>query len=159
MDTSFYLIKPRIAKTDIFDKVYITDLYVYFIKVGGQFHNRFAYEKQLPEILELIFLYWFKKMEKKQTKIENDYDQMIKNNEVSQLLNKRPNFSLENSEISEIILSKKRTFHTGFNDNGTIIFSLMNGKTIMFIIPRNTLRMEIKKCMNIENQAFTLREE
>lgn len=125
---SFYLIKPRMTKTDIYYKVYVTNSCIYFIKIGGQFHNRYAYEKQLPDILEFLFLFLFKKMEKKQRLLETDVDEKISGMDVNELLQRKHNFSLSISTIEDIIIKKQGTFHTGFHDNGTISFTLKNVK-------------------------------
>jgi hypothetical protein len=142
---SFYLIKPRLTKFDIFYKVYVTDTSFYFIKIGGQFHNRYAYEKQIPVLFEILFWYWLKKTEKKQTALEAEYDNKVNNNEVSELLQKEYNFSINSTEIKNIVINTAATFHTGFRDNGTILFTLTNGETHKFIIPETISRVAINK--------------
>ncbi|WP_108669134.1 hypothetical protein [Peribacillus acanthi] len=158
MVSSFYLIKPRITKTDIFYKVYITETHFYFIKVGGQFHNRYAYNKQLPDLFEILFLFWFKRLEKKQENLELKIDQKVSQNEVAELLQERHNFSLNIGDIKEITINKAGTFHTGFNDNGTITFELLQEEKLKFIIPKTTLRMTVKRCIELEGRAFAIRE-
>jgi hypothetical protein len=145
MIQSFYLIKPRLTQSDIFYKVYVTDTSFYFIRIGGQLHNRYAYEKQIPVLIEILFWYWFKKAEKKQAALEVEYDNQVNNNQVTELLRKEHNFSIHSTEIKNIVINTAGTFHTGFQDNGTILFTLTNGETYKFIIPETVSRMSIKK--------------
>jgi hypothetical protein len=98
--------KPRITKWDIYYKVYVINNSFYFIKIGGQFHNRHAYDKQLPEIFELLFWFWFKKMEQKQADLEMAYDEQVSCGQVSDLLQKKHNFSINNTDIKEIIINQ-----------------------------------------------------
>jgi hypothetical protein len=89
------LVKPRITGPDIYYKVYVTNTAFYFIKISGQFHNnRDAFEYQLPLILKLIFWPWFKKIERKQSEMEAEYDAKVNINQVSELLQKKYNFSI-----------------------------------------------------------------
>jgi hypothetical protein len=140
MEKSFHVIKPRVTKSDIYYKVYVTNNSFYFIKIGGQFHNRYAYDKQLPEILEFLFWFWFKKMEQKQADLEIGYDEKVSSGQVTDLLQIKHNFSINNSDIKDIVINQKGTLHTGFHDNGTISFILTNGIIFKFIIPKTTLR-------------------
>jgi hypothetical protein len=145
MIRSFYLIKPRLTKSDIFYKVYVTSTSFYFIKIGGQFHNRYAYERKILVLFEILFWYWFKKTEKKQAALEAEYDKKVNNNQMDALLQKKHNFSINSTEIKDIAINKEATFHTGYEDNGTILFTLTNGTTHKFIIPETVSRPSIKK--------------
>jgi hypothetical protein len=89
LDKSFHVIKPRITKSDIYYKVYVTNNSFYFIRIGGQFHNRYAYDKQLPDILEFLFWFWLKKAEQKQAALEKEYDEKIFSGQVSDFLQKK----------------------------------------------------------------------
>jgi len=157
-DWKLLFIKPRMTKTDIYYKVYVTNTFIYFIKIGGQFHNRYAYEKQLPDILEHLFLFWFKKMEKKQGILETDIDEKISSGDVDELIQRKHNFSLTTNTIEEILIKKQGTFHTGFHDNGTISFTLKNGEKIKFIIPKATLLSSIKDNIRQFHQTLSIRE-
>lgn len=42
MIKSFYLLKPKMFTADMYYKVFITGDCIYFIKIGGQFHSRYA---------------------------------------------------------------------------------------------------------------------
>ncbi len=148
MIKSFYLIKPRMTRGDLFYKVYVTNTELLFIKLGGQFHNRDAFEKQIPGIAQLLFLLGFKKVEKKQSQMEKSYDESIQQNQESELLKVKHNFSISHRDIQEIIVDKKGTFHTGFHDNGTMAIKLKDDKDLKFIIPKMTLRKEIHKALH-----------
>lgn len=158
MVKSFHVIKPRITKSDIYYKVYVTNTSFYFIKIGGQFHNLYAYEKQLPDILEFLFWFWFKKMEQKQSDLESKYDEMLNDNQVADLLQKKHNFSINTTDIKHIVINDMGTFHTGFHDNGTISFTLTNGKVLKFIIPKTTLRKSIIECIKAVQQTLSINE-
>ncbi|TVX77628.1 hypothetical protein FQP34_20975 [Peribacillus simplex] len=158
MGKSFHVIKPRITKSDIYYKVYVTNLSIYIIKIGGQFHNHYAYEKQLPDILELLFWFWFKKMEKKQADLEIEYDEKVNNSQVFDLLQKKHNFSINNTDIKDIVINQKGTLHTGFHDNGTISFTLTNGKILKFIIPKTISRKSVTECLKEAQQTLSIKE-
>ena len=158
MNKSFHVIKPRITKWDIYYKVYVTNNSFYFIKIGGQFHNRHAYDKQLPEIFELLFWFWFKKMEQKQADLEMAYDEQVSCGQISDLLKKKHNFSINNTDIKEIIINQNGTLHTGFHDNGTISFILTNGKILKFIIPKTTLRSAVTEYIKEAQQTLSVKE-
>lgn len=57
MIKSFYLLKPKTFTADMYYKVFVAGDCIYFIKIGGQFHSRHAFKKQLPGISELLFLF------------------------------------------------------------------------------------------------------
>ncbi|MBA2870506.1 hypothetical protein HNQ85_000764 [Anoxybacillus calidus] len=78
-------------------------------------------------------------MEWKQVKMEVEYDTKMNNNQASDLLQKKHNFSIANTEVKQIIMDEKKILHTGFHDNGTISFTLTNGKIHSFIILKNNL--------------------
>ncbi|MGH1163426.1 hypothetical protein ACQVTW_31140 [Bacillus mycoides] len=158
MMKSFYLLKPRMLKGDIYYKVFVTDDCIYFIKIGGQFHSRHAYKKQLPAILDLLFLPWFKKIEKKQLNLETEIDVKIHTGDVHELLQIKNNFSITTNIIEEILLNKQGTFHTGFNDNGTISFMLQNGQKLKFIISKETLFSSIEESFYHYQQTISIRE-
>ncbi|WP_066172569.1 hypothetical protein [Bacillus marinisedimentorum] len=148
MISSFYVIKPRMTRGDLFYKVYVTDTSLLFIKLGGQFHNRDAFENQVPGIAQLLFLFGFNKVEKRQSQMEKSYDESIQQNQVFELLRIKENFSINHRDIQEILVNKKGTLHTGFHDNGTIIIKLKSDKDLKFIIPKTTLRREIHKALH-----------
>ncbi|KKI92769.1 hypothetical protein WQ54_07780 [Bacillus sp. SA1-12] len=158
MGKSFNVIKPRATKSDIFYKVYVTNNSFYFIKIGGQFHNRYAYDKQLPDILEFLFWFWFKKVEQKQADLEIEYDEKVNSGQVSDLLQKKHNFSINITDIKEIVINQKGTLHTGFHDNGTISFILTNGKILKFIIPKTTLRSSVIECIKEAQPTISVKE-
>lgn len=158
MIKSFYLLKPKMFTADIYYKVFITGDCIYFIKIGGQFHSRHAYKNQLPGISELLFLFWFKKIEKKQLNLETEIDAKIHTGDVHELLQLKNNFSIEINIIEEVLLNKRGTFHTGFNDNGTISFMLKNGQKIKFIIPEETLFSSIEEIFDQYEQTIFVRE-
>ena len=158
MIKSFYLLKPKMFTADMYYKVFVTGDCIYFIKIGGQFHSRHAYKKQLPGISELLFLFWFKKIEKKQLNLETEIDAKIHTGDVHELLQLKNNFSIEINIIEEVLLNKRGTFHTGFNDNGTISFMLKNGQKIKFIIPEETLFSSIEEIFDQYEQTIFVRE-
>jgi hypothetical protein len=158
MIKSFYLLKPKMLKADMYYKVFVTNDCIYFIKIGGQFHNRYAYKKQLSGIFGLLFLFWFKKIEKKQLNLETEIDAKIHTGDVHELLQLKNNFSIKTNTIEEVLLNKQGTFHTGFNDNGRISFMLQNGKKIKFIIPEATLFSSIEEIFHQYQQTISIRE-
>jgi len=158
MISTFYLIKSNILKPDVYYKIYITNDSCYFIKVGGQFHNRYAYEKQLPEVLELLFSFWFKRMQQKQKVYEEMCDNLIQDQEVSSVLQKKDNFTLMHEEIRNVVLNKQGTFHTAFHDNGTVVFQLKSDQKLKFIIPRSISRESIKTTIEQNQGLFSVEE-
>ncbi|MGG5737264.1 hypothetical protein [Bacillus cereus group sp. IBL03679] len=158
MINSFYLLKPRMLKGDIYYKVFVTDDCIYFIKIGGQFHSRHAYKKQLPGILELLLLFWFRKIEKKQLNLETEIDVKIHTGDVHELLQIKNNFSITTKIIKEILLNKQGTFHTVFNDNGTILFTLQNAQKLKFIIPKETAFSSIEEVFHQYQHTKSIKE-
>ena len=85
------------------------------------------------------------KIEKKQLNLETEIDAKIHTGDVHELLQLKNNFSIEINIIEEVLLNKRGTFHTGFNDNGTISFMLKwsknkvhhPGRNFIFIYRRN----------------------
>ncbi len=155
---SFHVIKPGKITPDIYYKVYVTETDFYFIKMGGQFHNRYAYEKQLPDLLEFLFLPLFKKAERKQAALEAEYDLLINNNQTSDLLKSKHNFSISGQVIHEVIIDSKPTLHTAFHDNGTISFMLTNGKKHKFIIPKTTSRISVRHTLQESQPILSIKE-
>lgn len=158
MVNSFHVIRPRVTKLDIYYKVYVIHNSFYFIKTGGQFYNRHAYDEQLSDILGLLLLPWFKKNERKQFELEMEYDQKILSGRVSELLNEKNNFSINNREIEEIVINRRGTLHTFFEDNGTISFNLVNGRKFKFIIPKTTIRSAVTENITEVQPTLCIRE-
>ncbi|MCR6781263.1 hypothetical protein P4391_24015 [Bacillus thuringiensis] len=68
------------------------------------------------------------------------------------------NFSIKTNTIEEVVLNKRGTFHTGFNDNGKISFILQNGQKVKFIIPEETLFSSIEEIFDEYEQTIFVRE-
>ncbi|WP_051530047.1 hypothetical protein [Anoxybacteroides tepidamans] len=147
MFQSFYLLKPRVTKSDIFYKVYVMEEAIYFFKIAGQLYNWNAYEKQLPLLLEILCWKWFKKAEKKRALLESEYDYKVKHQQINNLMRKKPNFFIRIEEIKEITIQGEATIHTGFADNGTVVLTLANGERHKFIIPKSVARAAIETAL------------
>ncbi|MFP3511516.1 hypothetical protein SB775_18080 [Peribacillus sp. SIMBA_075] len=134
MVTPIYLIKPSTFTLDKYYKVYATETSYIFIKLGGQFYEENAVEKQYL-LLGLIFSFFRKKiLANKRSVLENKVDKGIELNPDS-LLAKRNNFKVDLDNIKTVEVSEKSTFHTAWNDNGSVKITLRNGKVLKFIIP------------------------
>ena len=141
-DQKFYLLKPKMFTADIYYKVFITGDCIYFIKIGGQFHSRHAYKNNYLVFQSYCFVLVQKE---KQLNLETEIDAKIHTGDVHELLQLKNNFSIEINIIEEVLLNKRGTFHTGFNDNGTISFMLKMvknkvhhpGRNFIFIYRRN----------------------
>lgn len=157
MISNFYLLKPRILSTDFYYKVYVINNYLYFIKIGGQFYSRDAYFNQLNGV-GILFWYWFKKTEKKQACFEAEIDQKIECGEITEILHNKHNFKILIETIDEIVTKKSKSFHTLFNDHGTISFILKDEKLIKFIIPDTNLRITVLRSLKQISQTITIKE-
>jgi len=155
---NFYLLKPRMISTDFYYKVYVTNNYLYFIKIGGQFYSRDAYFNQLSGGVGILFWYWFKKTEKKQACFEAEIDQKIECGEITEILQNKHNYKILIETIDEIVTNKSKNFHTSFNDYGTISFKLKDGKIIKFIIPDTNLRITVLRSLKQISQTITIKE-
>jgi hypothetical protein len=134
MRTPIYLIKPSTFTPDKYYKVYATETSYIFIKLGGQFYEENAVEKQYL-LLGLIFLLFRKKiLTNRRSVFENTVDREIEINPDS-LLAKRNNFKIDLDNIETVQVNEKSTFHTSLNDNGSVKITLSNGKILKFIIP------------------------
>ena len=67
------------------------------------------------------------------------------------------NFSIEINIIEEVLLNKRGTFHTGFNDNGTISFMLKWSKNKVHH-PEETLFSSIEEIFDQYEQTIFVRE-
>lgn len=134
MRTPIYLIKPSTFTPDKYYKVYATETSYIFIKLGGQFYEENAVEKQYL-LLGLIFLLFREKIfTNRRSVFENTVDREIEINPDS-LLAKRNNFKIDLDNIKTVQVNEKSTFHTSLNDNGSVKITLSNGKILKFIIP------------------------
>jgi hypothetical protein len=134
MRTPIFLIKPSTFTSDKYYKVYATETSYIFIKLGGQFYEENAVEKQYL-LLGLIFSLFRKRiLTNRRSVFENKVDKEIEINPDS-LLAKRNNFKIDLNSIKTVQVSEKSTFHTSWNDNGSVKITLSNGKILKFIIP------------------------
>ena len=92
---------------------------------------------------------------RKQLNLETEIDAKIHTGDVHELLQLKNNFSIEINIIEEVLLNKRGTFHTGFNDNGTISFMWSK---IKFIIPEETLFSSIEEIFDQYEQTIFVRE-
>ncbi|MFB7142528.1 hypothetical protein ACFCYN_23230 [Gottfriedia sp. NPDC056225] len=154
---SVYLLKPRQLGTDVYYKVFVSEEYLYFIKIGGQYFSRDAYFNQLSGF-GILFWYWFKKIEKKQALYEAEIDLKFESGEIESVLHKSHNFKLLTESIEEIQTSKNKTFHTFFHDYGRISFKSKNGKINKFIIPDTNLRITVVNSLKNSLHSITIKE-
>ncbi|PER51643.1 hypothetical protein COL26_20960 [Bacillus thuringiensis] len=98
------------------------------------------------------------KNRKKQLNLETEIDTKIHTGDVHELLQLKNNFSIKTNTIEEVVLNKRGTFHTGFNDNGKISFILQNGQKVKFIIPEETLFSSIEEIFDEYEQTIFVRE-
>ncbi|MFC0273647.1 hypothetical protein ACFFIX_19840 [Metabacillus herbersteinensis] len=154
MGKSFHVIKPRTTKSDFYYKVYVTNTYFYFIKIGSQFHNRYAYDKQLPDILEFLFWFLFKKVEQKQADLEIEYDEKISSGQVSGLLQKKHNFSINNTGIKDIVINQKGILHTGFSRQRNHFIYFNKRKNPQVHYSKTTLRSSVTDALRKLNNHF-----
>ncbi|PGZ92239.1 hypothetical protein [Bacillus sp. AFS029533] len=145
-----YLIKPRIFTSDKYYKVYVKGASLIFVKLGGQFYVENAVEEQ-HFILGLVFSFFRKKVfAKKRSVFEANMDKEIEINPDS-LLAKKSNFKIDLNSLKSIQINNHPTFHSGWEDNGSVKMTLINGKNLKFNIPKSVSTKSIITIFESEN--------
>lgn len=150
LEKPIYLIKPSIFTSDKYYKVYIIGASFIFVKLGGQFYVESAVEDQ-HFILGLIFSFFRKKVfANKRSAFEANMDKEIEINPDS-LLAKKTNFKIDLVSLKSIQVNNHPTFHSGWDDNGSVKMTLNNGKNLKFNIPKSVSTKLIIKMFESKN--------
>ncbi|MFF2754571.1 hypothetical protein ACFVR1_12595 [Psychrobacillus sp. NPDC058041] len=67
------------------------------------------------------------------------------------LLAKRNNFRVDINNIKLVQVNEKPSFHTAWNDNGSVQITLKDGKKLKFIIPVSVLEKSIIETFKSQN--------